>query len=509
MDNRTQRSTLSFLSPPGSMNQQELEQRLAEVTRELSETRYLNDRIIEALPGGIVHVAADGRIQNANREAQRILGLSYDELTGRYSSDFATETIHEDGSPCPVEEYPVSRALTTGEPQAPRTIGVRRPDGKTAWGVFTAVPLKDETGATTGAIVTFLDITDRKRDEERLRYSRERYRRLVQSAPVGILVHAKGRIVLLNEAAARILGGSIEDLVERKVLDFVHPDYREQMAERARQLIDHELDSTPGMDEKLIRVDGRSVDVEIHGIRLYEDEPMVMSIILDTSERKKNEEYIRFLAYHDSLTSLGNRALLTETLERETTRLQHEPGSLAVLFLDLDRLKLINDTLGHSAGDWVIRQVARRIQSVTPERATLCRQGGDEFIIILPEPDGEESTTLANVILQVLQQPIEYRGDEYFVSASIGIAVYPENGVDGETLLKNADAALYRSKDRGGNVYTMASRLPRQKSESDLSLGARMHRALENSEFVLYYQPIVDRQRRLLKWEALILRPGG
>jgi diguanylate cyclase (GGDEF)-like protein len=272
-------------------------------------------------------------------------------------------------------------------------------------------------------------------------------------------------------------------------------------------LTEFEVDATPGVDEKMLRLDGGSVDVEVHGIRLYEDQSMVMTLVLDTSDRKKHEEYIRFLAYHDSLTSLGNRALLTETLERETQRLKREPGSLAVLFLDLDRLKLINDTLGHSAGDWVIRQVARRIQSVTPERATLCRQGGDEFIIILPEPDGEESTTLANVILQVLQQPIEYRGDEYFVSASIGIALYPENGVDGETLLKNADAALYRSKDRGGNVYTMASRLPRQKSESDLSLGARMHRALENSEFILYYQPIIDRQRRLLKWEALIRWP--
>ncbi|MBV1857426.1 MAG: response regulator [Nannocystaceae bacterium] len=136
---------------------------------ELRRSEELTRRLIEAMPGGVVHVSAVGAIQTANAEALRILGLSYDELSNRYTTDFETQTVFEDGSPCPVEQYPVSRALATGEAQPAQTIGVRRTDGRTAWAIFTAVPIKEEDGSLQGAVVTFLDITDRKQLEDRLR----------------------------------------------------------------------------------------------------------------------------------------------------------------------------------------------------------------------------------------------------------------------------------------------------------------------------------------------------
>ncbi len=136
---------------------------------DLRRSEELTRRLIEAMPGGVVHVAATGAIQTANPEALRILGLSYDEIAERYTVDFETQTLYEDGRPCPVEDYPVSRALATGEPQPARTIGVRRPDGETSWAVFTAVPIKGDDGTTEGAVVTFLDITERKKLEEQLR----------------------------------------------------------------------------------------------------------------------------------------------------------------------------------------------------------------------------------------------------------------------------------------------------------------------------------------------------
>jgi PAS domain S-box-containing protein len=143
------------------------------VNAEFVRSQELTRRLIEAMPGGVVHVAADGAIQTANAEALRILGLSYDELTDKYTVDFETETIYEDGRPCPVAEYPVTQALVTGEPQAPATIGVRNPDGKVSWAIFTAVPVRGADGTTTGAVVTFLDITARKQLESELRRSQK------------------------------------------------------------------------------------------------------------------------------------------------------------------------------------------------------------------------------------------------------------------------------------------------------------------------------------------------
>ncbi len=169
--------------PPSPADTLELQRRLASVqahaehndavVAELKRSEELTRRLIEAMPGGVVHVSIDGSIQLANAEAQRVLGLGFDELTQKYVADFVTETLFEDGTACPVEAYPVSRALATGKAQPPCTIGVRRPDGETSWADFTAVPVRGEDGTTTGAVVTFIDITRRKKLETNLRASQK------------------------------------------------------------------------------------------------------------------------------------------------------------------------------------------------------------------------------------------------------------------------------------------------------------------------------------------------
>jgi PAS domain S-box-containing protein len=197
----------------------------------LRRSEELNRRILDAVPGGVVHVAMDGAILRANAEALRILGLRLDELTQRYVADFATETIREDGAPFPASEYPVSRALATGVQQGPDTIGVRRPDGATSWAVFRAVPVCDpDSGQTTGAVVTFLDITARKQSEEALRTSQEQWRALAENIPdVAVLLDQGGTIRFINRTPPDVAQG---DVIGTKATDWVAPELRSAFLER-------------------------------------------------------------------------------------------------------------------------------------------------------------------------------------------------------------------------------------------------------------------------------------
>jgi PAS domain S-box-containing protein len=263
---------------------------------ELRESLELNRRIMEVIPGGIVHVRADGSIVTANPEALRVLGLSFDDLSQRYVADFDTETIHEDGTPCGYEHYPVSRALATGEPQSGHTIGVRRPDGQTSWAVFTAVPLEDPaSGGTAGAVVTFLDITERKRAERALAESEARYRELVETSPDPMAIVHEGKLVFVNAAGARLLGAeSAASLLGAELESLVPPERRRALGEYTRRRLSGE--SLPPTEDRLLRRDGTSVDVEIAAASFaWSGKPAALFVARDLTERKRAEERLREL----------------------------------------------------------------------------------------------------------------------------------------------------------------------------------------------------------------------
>jgi len=263
------------------------------------------------------------------------------------------------------------------------------------------------------------------------------------------------------------------------------------------------------VDHRIVLADGTIRYVQEQA-ELSNDESGVPSriigTIVDVTERKLAEARLAYLAHHDALTGLPNRTMLTERLEHSMAYAHRQKRFVAVLFLDLDRFKTINDTRGHAVGDELLRQVSARLRSVVRETDTVARAGGDEFIIVVGDVgDPSSLLTVANAVHAAFAEPFSLENDEAFVSASIGVSVYPRDGTDVDTLVKNADAALYQAKDRGRNsVQYFTSDLVESASRR-LALEADMRRALERDEFVLYYQPLVGlRSGQLLGFEALL-----
>jgi diguanylate cyclase (GGDEF)-like protein len=226
----------------------------------------------------------------------------------------------------------------------------------------------------------------------------------------------------------------------------------------------------------------------------------------DIAERRRAEERLRVVATHDPLTALPNRTLLHERLSHALAKAQHYNRYLAVLFVDLDRFKNINDTLGHDAGDLLLQMAAQRIADCLRSTDTMARQGGDEFVVLMDElADPGTSTVVSQRILDAMGKPFNVDGQEILISASIGISVYPD---DGRALLKNADIAMSYAKEKGRNNYQFYSTQDDKHSVERLSLESSLHRALERNELMLHYQPKVDIERghitgveALLRWQ--------
>ena len=226
-------------------------------------------------------------------------------------------------------------------------------------------------------------------------------------------------------------------------------------------------------------------------------------------ERMRSERHILYMAHHDALTGLPNRNLLLDRIEQALIRLQRRNGQAAVLFIDLDHFKIINDSLGHEIGDLLLKEVASRIMSSIRHEDTVARQGGDEFIVLLPDvPHAHEAGAMGEKLLNVLMQPYQIKGKELYTSASIGIAVFPEDGTDVNTLLKNSDTAMYHAKQAGRNNYQFYAGQMNQLAAERQSLSTYLHHAIERDELLIHFQPIVNMasgklacMEALLRWQ--------
>ncbi len=302
-------------------------------------------------------------------------------------------------------------------------------------------------------------IIERKHAEEALKENQAKYSTLVEKARDGIIIVQDYAYKFVNNAMAEITGYAREELLGRNFLDVFAPEYRDLISQRyERRLSGEEIPHV--YEVKILRKNNTQKHVEVSfGIINYIDGKQAdMAFIRDISERIEAEEEIRRLAYHDALTGLPNRVLFYEQFTLAQARAQRYKEKLAILVLDLDHFKEVNDTLGHNVGDKLLQSVADRLRRIVRKEDVVARMGGDEFLILLQEiAVTDDAKTIARKIVDSFRYPFVFNNRNLHVTTSVGIAIFPGDGKDMETLMRNADIAMYRAKEEGRNSFRLFS----------------------------------------------------
>jgi diguanylate cyclase (GGDEF)-like protein/PAS domain S-box-containing protein len=379
-------------------------------------------------------------------------------------------------------------------------LGVPLKRGEKTFGVLVVQSYTESMryGETDRDLLTFVSqhvasAIDRKRAAEALRESEGRFRTLAETAPSAIFIYQGAGFIYANASMAALTGYAREELGSMNLWDMVHPDYKDLI--RGRGLARLRGDEAPtGSQFKIVRKDGeeRWVDFSAAVIDVG-GRPAVLGTAFDITKRKEAEEQIKNLAYHDALTGLPNRLLFNDRLSVAVAQAHRQGYRLAIFFLDVDRFKVINDSLGHSLGDRLLQGVARRLQSSVREGDTVARLGGDEFILLLPALNRTEDVAkVAEKILDSLKLPFRLEGRELYVTASMGISLYPDDGGDAEALIKNADTAMYRAKEQGRDNYQLYTPAMNATAVERLALENSLRKAMARDEMELVYQPLLD-----------------
>lgn len=369
-----------------------------------------------------------------------------------------------------------------------------------------ALPLgNDEVGEVAGDFYRLFDELSRSRAESVGRA--EELQSVLDASPIAILMLREHRVLLINPAFERMFGAHADSAVGRTL---------ERHCENHAAFIDLCERIDGGMTgERVLRFEQRFVDgrgqwfwanVYVRLLDPKHPEKGPVMLIEDISEQKLNEERIRHLAEHDSLTGLPNRVLFNDRANQVLARSRRDDTRFALMFIDLDRFKNINDTLGHHVGDQLLAVVARRIAGCVRESDTVSRPGGDEFTLLLSQiADPQDAARVAEKVLAALAEPCQLAGRELLVTASVGISLYPEDGGDISTLMRNADSAMYHSKESGRNAYHYFRSDMNDRAFECMLLESALRNALEADAFELYYQPRFDgTTRRIIGAEALL-----
>jgi diguanylate cyclase (GGDEF)-like protein/PAS domain S-box-containing protein len=363
----------------------------------------------------------------------------------------------------------------------------------------------------TAAIAICKDRAERERvrAQATLRNRELMFRLVFENAAIGMtLANADQKLMRSNRAFATMLGYTDEELRGRKVADVLHPDDRAERQLLYQSLAADEVDHFQ-TDLRYVRKDGTLMWGRLTASQVPSegDAPQFsIAMIENITERKRAEAHIEYLATHDALTDLPNHNLMLDRLTQAMAHVRRSGGLLAILYVDLDRFKVINDGFGHPVGDAVIRAVGERLKTVVRDGDTVARQSGDEFLVLLTDLRKlADVYVVAQKALDAFAQPLALQSREVHVAASIGISVYPQDGQTADTLIGSADAAMYRAKKLGGNTYQFFTREMSDETKRRVQLETQLRLAIANNQLRLAYQPKVEiASGRIIGCEALL-----
>jgi diguanylate cyclase (GGDEF)-like protein/PAS domain S-box-containing protein len=503
------------------------------------------EALVAASPLGIIVQDEQGVIKRWNQAAERIFGWTEQEAMGQKMLAVPADRKGEGAR--------FRELILRGEQLADFEAVRKRKDGKLINVSLSAAPLRDASGVANGIVLIVADISGRKRGELLQQLEHTVTRVLAESRSVDdtmpLVLRAFGELsgwaygarwviqedqrlrcqdvwhdetpetaafAEFNRQRRQVLGDKRDAGLLRRVWNEGKPAWvadiaRDATLERTAAALQAGLKSGFGFPVLIAGKFYGVMEFFARDVRPRDDDLIRIASSIGSQigqfiARKEAESNLTFFANHDALTGLPNRAMFNERLAQALARAHRYNKMAAVLFIDLDRFKIINDTLGHDAGDRLLKQLAERLRECLREGDTVGRQGGDEFVVLIEDvTDPNQVTGVAQKMLETIAQPYRIAGQEFHVTASIGISICPDDGRDQHALLKNADIAMYRAKERGKNNYQFYSAQMNLHSFERLALETSLRHAVERSEFLLHYQPKVNiRSGRITGVEALV-----
>ncbi|MGH9419057.1 MAG: diguanylate cyclase domain-containing protein, partial [Thermoanaerobaculia bacterium] len=488
---------LAFLKAAASLLGEAVERSHTEAALRKSESRL--KQLIATTLDAVFSVDRNGIVIEWNPQAERTFGLTARTVVGR---PLPRHIIFPNMTEVFDALLPPGTSVFKGRIETM----ARRANGQEFPIEVTVEPVGRGADQTFTAFLR--DISERKRAQAELEKREQRFRALVEKSWSGVaLLDADLAFTYSGASTERLLGYSDDDLSGTSFLAYIHPRERETMRETMVSLTSgaaHESQCELRFRHK----NGMWIWLEAFAQNMLHDES-VGAIVLnyrDVTQRKATEKQLEYQAYYDALTGLPNRLLFRDRVIYALAQARRNRRGVAVLYLDLDHFKLVNDSLGHSLGDGLLTEVAARLQGCVRASDTISRLGGDEFTILLIDTSSSEAiASVARKILQSLARPFRVEGHELFVTASIGISIFPSDGDEVETLLKSADSAMYRAKELGRNQAQMFTASMNERYGRRLALEQSLHHALERDELLVHYQPIFDRNRKkIVSLEALV-----
>ncbi|MBI4996535.1 MAG: EAL domain-containing protein [Rhodocyclales bacterium] len=439
---------------------------------------------------------AGGRVVRASRSVFNLLGYKPEEVLGKPLADLYFD-------PADRQDF-LQRMAERGGTLSGYDSRLRHKAGHEVWVLTNAQYLRDAAGKVIGIEGTTRDNTEQRRVKENLRLAAQVFENSGESI---MIMDARSHVVSVNRAFVNMTGYLPAEVHGRTPAMLTSDLHDEEFYQRMW----HSLRETGYWQGELWnRRRNGEVYPEWLGISTLRGSDGAVThyvaISTDISERKASEARIEFLAHHDPLTDLPNRLLLRDRLERAIAQGERTDTRVALLFIDLDRFKTVNDSLGHPVGDRLLREAAQRLRQCVREMDTVSRQGGDEFLIVLCDlKDGDAVTRVAEHILAAMSVPFSLDGHDVAISCSVGVAVFPEDGRDFDELLKKSDIAMYHAKEAGRNAFRYYTERMNIDALERLDLQNRLRRGLEQGEFVLHYQPVVElASNRVVGAEALV-----